>query len=759
MSLPEHLKHPSIDQAAVAPYNFVPLPERAVPAEPQLGGLDRYDDDRLTGRIDCTLTTWSPLYVRCGIDAAAFARGEEAKDRADFFFTEDRLKPVIPGSSLRGMLRSLVEVAGYGRMDRVPKRGLVYRVVGDRSSLGESYRKRLMYDSGGLNFIPLMKAGFLEQRGSGWEIRPAQVSADGSTFARIEESISRNLTRSAARWEQTRNAWRVFVQIQPIASYPHNQGRVRLQYAKVDQVDIRAGTGLREGVLVHTGPMQRKHMQFVFNLPDQHADPLPIDDAMLHDFREQISQEQRRLLGSEGALNHGQPIFYLEEHSRLVFFGHSMMLRLPYLQSPDDFVPGRLREGGIDAPEVDLAEAIFGYVRPEARAGDQARAGRVSVGDAQPKDGQDNVWYSDDPITPHILGGPKPTTFQHYLVQRSNDRRALAHYASNPGRETVLRGHKLYWHKNADPDIAMSNQRRAQASETQLTAIRPVRAGLTFTFRLWYENLSQVELGALLWVLQLAADPAYRLSLGMGKPLGMGAISLSHTAHRYKPQPRYARMIADDGSLADGVIPLAEDEARSCIEAFERHVLAHSGEGERGYAQLSDTLRMRCLQALLSWPGPSPDRTRYMEIERDTRQPFIGEDRRRIGKINEYLDRPVLPSPLDVHPSGAPSRPTRTAPVQKTLGTGSTLATPVEIRTVPGVGAVFAGKVIERDDSTILISVPGHAPEAVLATLQIADDTPNWCPGNLARVEVTGVEQRGERTILVVRRAPKAKKS
>jgi len=80
-------------------------------------------------------------------------------------------------------------------------------------------------------------------------------------------------------------------------------------------------------------------------------------------------------------------------------------------------------------------------------------------------------------------------------------------------------------------------------------------------------------------------------------------------------------------------------------------------------------------------------------------------------------------------------------------------------RSVPDVGTVFSGKVIERSDSMIALSVPGHAPEAVLATLSIAGDTPPWRPGDLARVEVTGVEKRGERTILTLRRAPKAKKS
>lgn len=80
-------------------------------------------------------------------------------------------------------------------------------------------------------------------------------------------------------------------------------------------------------------------------------------------------------------------------------------------------------------------------------------------------------------------------------------------------------------------------------------------------------------------------------------------------------------------------------------------------------------------------------------------------------------------------------------------------------RSIPSVGAVFAGTVLERAERTILISVPGHASQAVIATLAIAEDTPNWQVGNLARVEVVSVEDRGGRTILMVRRAPKAKKS
>ncbi|MBX0331289.1 type III-B CRISPR module RAMP protein Cmr6 [Oscillochloris sp. ZM17-4] len=110
---------------------------------------------------------------------------------------------------------------------------------------------------------------------------------------------------------------------------------------------------------------------------------------------------------------------------------------------------------------------------------------------------------------------------------------------------------------------------------------------------------------------------------------------------------------------------------------------------------------------------------------------------------------------------GAADKPKAdSAHLSETTGTTPAPTTPpASTRSVPGVGAVFAGKVIERGDSLIAISVPGHPPESVLATLTVADDTPGWRPGDLARVEVVSAEDRGGRTILTVRRAPKAKKS
>lgn len=155
---PKHIKYiQDENRRAVAPYNFVELPDTIVEAE-SLPDHNRYDCLRYTGRIECTLTTSSPLYIRGGFTPNDFAKfseqpcsvdqlrqllPEERGRRTDFFKHPQSQGPTIPGSSLRGMLRTLVEMVSYGKLDRVSDTNLVYRAVGDTTSLGKDYRARL----------------------------------------------------------------------------------------------------------------------------------------------------------------------------------------------------------------------------------------------------------------------------------------------------------------------------------------------------------------------------------------------------------------------------------------------------------------------------------------------------------------------------------------------------------------------------------------------------------------------------------------
>ena len=113
--LPKHINHVLKDRKAVAPYNFVELPDKIVEAEPSLPDGDRYHDHkenpshpneikRYSGRVKCTLTPESQIYIRCGWNPEDYAKYSESsfKDlcevlkqtRANFFHHPADLSPI-----------------------------------------------------------------------------------------------------------------------------------------------------------------------------------------------------------------------------------------------------------------------------------------------------------------------------------------------------------------------------------------------------------------------------------------------------------------------------------------------------------------------------------------------------------------------------------------------------------------------------------------------------------------------------------------
>lgn len=182
--------------------------------------------------------------------------------------------------------------------------------------------------------------------------------------------------------------------------------------------------------------------------------------------------------------------------------------------------------------------------------------------------------------------------------------------------------------------------------------MQPLRAGVEFDFRVRFDNLSNEELGALLWVLQLGADSRYRLKVGMGKPLGMGAVKVIPRLHLIDRVARYSTLFDED----NWVTGLQEEEIarrtqQESVVAFERFIIAQVKAP--GATSLEELSRVRQLLTLLGWPGPDPEQTRYLEIER-------ADPKAKRGKRNEYDERPVLPHPFTV--AGFTGKTIQTAP-------------------------------------------------------------------------------------------------
>jgi CRISPR-associated protein (TIGR03986 family) len=694
-----------VERLSYAPYNFVPLPDAVMPAsegrrhpaggDPGSGAEadasprpwethDRYVPGTFTGFFDLTITAATSLYVRAAppADQAEPEEPRANRQRQHFFHLGDPEKPALPGSSLRGMTRSLLEVVAFARMSpgqHFSDRRLIYRAVGDTTSLGVGYRNLVLGPNQargarlGFDYpSPRLQAGYLRRRGPDWFIQPART-INGETFVHVEYAAAPCPPHDPNR-DYHPKADIVYVFLRPPAARttpPRSNANLVLNLAVVsdpaDVVKSQRGAEPPEGFvrakIVRSGHMtgqSEKHMHCAIYEPAGDAPPLPIDRRMweaYEDDRDMPRGYHTRPLGRDG-----DPLFYLlDEAGQVIFFGPTMMFRLPYRDSLAAFVPEHVRESN----GLDLAEAIFGTVR-----GKTAVKGRVFFEDA-PWDGLGGVPFLQPGDagrrTPYVLGSPKPTAFQHYLSQpvvdlpggqrepSAKDRRTLCTFHQPLGQGpftmtdhqgqplavtdgTVLRGHKRYWHQPKATDKFRFHQALAREDEQQLTIIRPVRPGTVFKGRLRFENLTEVELGALLTVLQL--KPSQRHHLGMGKPLGMGSVRIEPTLRLTDRIARYASLFGDDSRVSTGDVSAADVEkvAARCRQLFEGAVRTHyRNTAVNPVTSLTDLWaipRLRSLAAMLEWDNaPLLERTGYAP-------PGVAED-----DLKWWRERRVLPSP------------------------------------------------------------------------------------------------------------------
>ena len=631
---------------ARAPYNFVPLLNQVVPAQ-AIPDHDRYQGN--TGWIDCELEALTPLYVRGMMKATTFAAYSDTdwafsdlpqpvqREMARFFNIHERL--VIPGSSLRGMIRMLIEIITFGKVGPVTDKRIVFRAVGDPTSLGQFYRSKVLgrnkanaphnhfdYPS------KMLKGGYLRHRDGQWYIQPA-VEHSGESFIHVEYSDAKRL----GIIQGIHRTYQVFVK--PAARQTLNRGRrgkgdLILDVAVVKSNGVsrkQTSPDMVEAALVvsgHMGGKHSKHWHCAIYAPDDKAKLIPIPEQLWKLYEE--DRDMKRGLPTRKLMQDGDPLFYLlDEHGELIFFGPTQMFRLPYDKGILEFIPYHLRKEST----TDMAEAMFGYVKSEQMPYGKSRAyaGRVFFSDALALPGQDKL-MSDDIITPQILSSPKPSTFQHYLVQpdeAARDRAELRHYAS----DTVIRGHKLYWHRKVvEPKdyTYQGSQEDIEQHKKQLTGIQPVRPGARFAFRVYFENLTDEELGALLWALELPAGCAHKL--GMGKPLGLGSARVKVTSLRLTDRLERYRTLFSNDQWSDGAHENAD--ISTFKRYFEKYILDQIAQDDLQNAKsIAEIPRIRELLCLLSFENAPPvTETRYMTIK----------------PTNEYAERPVLPLPSTV---------------------------------------------------------------------------------------------------------------
>jgi CRISPR-associated protein (TIGR03986 family) len=594
------------------------------------------------------------LYTRAALEPSEVGL-REAKNKSDFFYVDPTTKePVIPGSGLRGVVRSVLEIVTNSKLQPVTDRQLFYRTL-DTSALGERYRSRMTGGDPNVDgWQPLAEAGYMEKLGNRYFLRPARTIS-GVQHYRVTENLVMTAIPDIHKmaYEKKKNQWspnpeyrwrRFGIWFKPVP--PTRRADSASYYADVTEIstdDRSHSKGWEKGELIACGwvpskggPGKTRH--WIIGPPNDLAQSIPVDDIDIDAYRESGAGITQKITRSNFSVLPNQereliPCFYVRwqdsEGRKRIAFGHTAMFRLPYTLSPRDLLPAEHR----DVQAIDMAEAIFGRVVDEGNA----IAGRVYFGDAKLTTHQ-----QPKPEISLLLSGPKPTAVQQYLVQPSDEQSRMRVYDPDEnGEQATLRGHKLYWHRGnkavnqaiTDAEQARANARDRDANDTQTTRLCPVAAGTQFTFTVRFENLSKVELGALIWALQLpeckrVPGVDYCHKMGMGKPAGLGSVKITATLHLPDRREQYRQLF--DGAQWHPVTKSPDISPDEFLTSFESFMLDAHGVSDRS---LVDLPRVRTLLTMLRWPGPNYEETRYLTIK---------------SSDNEYKNRLVLPTPLYV---------------------------------------------------------------------------------------------------------------
>lgn len=774
--IPRHVNPANSDRVATAPYNFVPLPEKILTVEEgivvngsNIKPWERHNESipgTASGWIDLEITTLTPLYIRGPRRHNGQWDERDNRLRPEPYATLDG-RPVIPGSSLRGAIRTLVEILGFAKIHPVSRARPFFRDI-STSRISAEYRKFFIEDLGPVSSgtdIKTKQPTNITATGYGTHVRAGFVDASRRSIrecgvARIEqqlivEKLSTQVYSGSGPICQLQHLKvNVKADLQPrdyfFCRKVTSGGKERhcnlyLRLRKVQELSTVSAGELQAATLVITGGIPNKHLEFAF-LHDEGDQELRIPDSIWTRFHDddQTTFWQERAFPRDmptrncrkrpGHLRDGEPVFFLTDDAKkseenpdgLIFFGRAQLFRLPYDLSPEDLVPEAIRDASLD-----LAEAVFGRVGRVKGMESEALKGRVFFEDAVAALG--GAQATLDVFEPRILSSPKPTTFQHYLTQDgSKGSKDLTTYFRNDC--TAIRGHKLYWHRWDDSkgaEQARETASHGQAHDTQHTLIQPVKAGTTFNGRVRFENLTDVELGALLSAIQLPEGCAHKI--GMGKSLGLGSAQILASLRLVDRGRRYENW--DN----DGVV---QDDSSRYRDAFANAVLAHAANSGEALLAAGDGLRrvgrLDALFRMLEWrKRPAPAKTTAMELKtfRDLKRAVLPTPHRVVGAPeppwSENPPRPGAPTASDVthnfeeprqasiKETGHRAMPARSQP--KPIGKGQTRQGRLH-RVASSWIARFAGD--DRDATiTNLTSIPAEVGDGAAGEFYIMEQS------------------------------------
>ncbi len=464
----------------------------------------------ITGVMNCRIYTKTPI----AIPDTASVNEDAAHHKTYTFMRNTDGKMMIPGSSLRGVIRS------------------VYETVTD-SCFVTSDVKQIITRRAEMKMKEYGDAYLLVPSGNGWELREADRYLIKIDDGGKHRPFNKPAYKHCVTWTEDdlkRHKYGEEISFEPAEPYKKSD----------DENEITVGTVVKEinqngsmGGYLYLGevpPLDEKgrcqttkHFESIFREKDgAKVEVVPDDliDSIKTIYRKYNDEAVNRCLTKDHQQFYAGVIECIEQKRTLpVWYNQktkkvslASIGRIAYRRTMGDML-------GVKSPCTELKSlckgcSLFGMAKNEGKVGSRIRiTDAVSCGEE--KTIQKVVLR--ELASPHI-------SYEPFYLQYKND-----NFCTYDTQGATLRGRKYYWH-DTRKEIYKETEKTERNATMDLADGGDTAHQNEFAFRIYFNNITKDQLEELKWVLTLGENNSNSKKchkIGHGKAIGLGSVKIT----------------------------------------------------------------------------------------------------------------------------------------------------------------------------------------------------------------------------------------
>ncbi|MDO5667633.1 MAG: TIGR03986 family CRISPR-associated RAMP protein [Alcaligenaceae bacterium] len=485
-----------------APYHFVPLSKWIyLPEWAHLVSHDYPFKDGLSGSIELKLKNSTDLLV----GAESVKEGNQPS-LVKWARTPDG-QLVIPGSSLKGMLRSFLEVATFSKFKQLDDNRYAYRDISGSDTKYSNILKNTDVQAAWLSFDADNNTWFYRKCK---HTRLYNEEFNAYLQAQCIDKALDNTTQNAL------DKYHIWPLNKSAIAFDFGEYFTQREKPRQSAVKLGLEDGPKKGVPIFVGlrPGQSRDLHFNYIFFDVKEEQQKIDAKLVNQMFDAHDESLVNYLKANGHPDYGIPIFIRASGDEIKALGLAKMPKMLYEKSVADLARAQQGEVLINDTAFDFCELIFGTLRDHG----VGLKSRVSFSDLLCKN--EAITTISSAV---ILGQPKASYLNAYLEQNHTAGRVngeLKMYEQG----AQLAGWKRYPTQTEFNDHLPYDLRNKTNVQSRLELLT---SGAEFIGKIVFHNLKPEELGALLWAIN--PNESFYHGLGHGKSLGAGAIQLEAT--------------------------------------------------------------------------------------------------------------------------------------------------------------------------------------------------------------------------------------